>query len=103
MTLTEPLALIFPGQGSQVVGMGRDLVTASPAAQAVFSTADAALGFPLSKLCFTGPQATLDDTYNVQPAILTASIAVLHALREAAVARGVTLPTPAFCAGHSLG
>jgi [acyl-carrier-protein] S-malonyltransferase len=83
--------------------MGRDLVADSPAAQAVFATADATLGFPLSKLCFSGPQATLDDTYNVQPAILTTSIAVLRALGEAAEARGVTLPIPAFCAGHSLG
>jgi [acyl-carrier-protein] S-malonyltransferase len=91
------LALLFPGQGSQEVGMGRDVFEASPAARAAFEAADEALGFPLSKLCFDGPEDELRRTENQQPAILTTSIALLRALEErVAVA-------PAFVAGHSLG
>lgn len=93
------VAWLFPGQGTQSVGMGKALFDASPAARAVFERADAALGAPLTKLCFEGPEAELTLTANAQPAILTASIAALAALREA----WPELPSPAFAAGHSLG
>jgi [acyl-carrier-protein] S-malonyltransferase len=91
------LAFIFPGQGSQAVGMGRDLAERYPAARAVFEEADEALGFALSSLCFEGPAEELQLTENTQPAILTASVAALRA----AEAEG--LPAPSFVAGHSLG
>jgi [acyl-carrier-protein] S-malonyltransferase len=91
------LALLFPGQGSQSVGMGRDVFEASPAARAVFEAADAALDRPLSTLCFEGPEEALVPTEVQQPAILTVSIALLRALEE----RGPV--APAFVAGHSLG
>ena len=91
------LALLFPGQGSQAVGMGRDAAEVSPAARAVFQAADAALGYPLSKLCFEGPEEELVPTEVQQPAVLTASIALLRALEERGPLR------PAFFAGHSLG
>ena len=83
--------------------MGRALAEVSPAARAIFDAADATLGFSLSSLCFNGPQAELDSTINTQPALLTTSVAVLRALEEAADQRGLTLPQPMFCAGHSLG
>lgn len=92
-------AWLFPGQGTQTVGMGKALYDASPAARAVFDRADRALGFPLTRLCFEGPEADLTLTANTQPAILTTSLAALAALREALPA----LPDPAFAAGHSLG
>jgi [acyl-carrier-protein] S-malonyltransferase len=92
-------AWLFPGQGTQEVGMGKALVEASPAARDVFERADTALGFSISKLCFEGPIETLTLTENAQPAIVTASIAALAALREAVPALGL----PAFAAGHSLG
>ena len=91
------LALLFPGQGSQAVGMGRDAFEASPEARAVFEAADATLGFSLSSLCFEGPEEELVRTEIQQPAILTTSIALLRALE----ARGEV--APAFYAGHSLG
>ncbi len=87
---------LFPGQGSQFAGMGRDLAQAYPEAAAVFAAADAALGFPLSQLCFGGPEDELKLTANTQPAILTHSIAVARVL----AARGIR---PARVAGHSLG
>ena len=92
------LALLFPGQGSQQVGMGRDIAEASPAARAVFELADEVLDFSLSKLCFEGPAESLVPTEVQQPAILTTSIALYRALQE-------RLPgvRPAFVAGHSLG
>jgi [acyl-carrier-protein] S-malonyltransferase len=93
------LALLFPGQGSQEVGMGRDAFEASPAARAVFESADDALGFSLSKLIFEGPEDELVRTENQQPAVLTTSIALLRALEEAL---GGPL-APAYMAGHSLG
>lgn len=96
------VALVFPGQGSQYVGMGRELVEVSPAAKQVFSAADEALGVALSDLICNGPAAELEDTINAQPAILTASAATLAAVRERLAARGQTL-TPALVAGHSLG
>lgn len=91
------LAYIFPGQGSQAVGMGRDLAEHYPAARAAFAEADDALGFALSRLCFEGPADELQLTEHTQPAILTTSIAALRALESAG------LPAPDFVAGHSLG
>ncbi|MDQ1613533.1 MAG: [acyl-carrier-protein] S-malonyltransferase [Pyrinomonadaceae bacterium] len=91
------VAYIFPGQGSQFAGMGRELAEHSAAARAVFAEADDALGFSLSELCFEGPEAALQLTENTQPAILAASVAALRAME----AEG--LPSPAFVAGHSLG
>jgi [acyl-carrier-protein] S-malonyltransferase len=91
------LGVLFPGQGSQEVGMGRDVYEASPAARAVFEAADRVLGFGLSKLCFEGPDAELRRTENQQPAILATSVALLRALEER-----VAL-APACLAGHSLG
>jgi len=94
------VAYVFPGQGSQNVGMGLDLYNSYPSAKQVFDEADASLGFPLSRLCFEGPAEELVKTHNVQPAILAVSIACLKALQEAS--RGNFL-SPAFVAGHSLG
>ncbi|MDQ1558374.1 MAG: [acyl-carrier-protein] S-malonyltransferase [Pyrinomonadaceae bacterium] len=91
------VAYIFPGQGSQFAGMGRELAEHSAAAREVFAEADDALGFSLSELCFEGPEAALQLTENTQPAILAASVAALRAME----AEG--LPSPAFVAGHSLG
>jgi [acyl-carrier-protein] S-malonyltransferase len=91
------LALLFPGQGSQEVGMGRDAFEASPAARAVFETADQVLGLSLSRLCFEGPEEELLRTELQQPAILATSVALLRALEER-----VAL-TPGAVAGHSLG
>jgi [acyl-carrier-protein] S-malonyltransferase len=93
--MTKP-AFLFPGQGSQSVGMGRDLYDNHPAARAIFDEADAALGFPLSKLIFEGPEDQLKLTEHTQPAILTVSVAAARILAE----KGIT---PAFAAGHSLG
>ncbi|MBX6753976.1 ACP S-malonyltransferase [Thermorudis peleae] len=102
-TLTgKRLALIFPGQGSQHVGMGKRIQQLSAAARRVFAQADEVLGFSLSRLCFEGPEAELNDTINAQPAILTVSLAYLEALRERLRALGTTIQ-PALVAGHSLG
>src|SRR5579884_8780 len=98
----EKVAMVFPGQGSQFVGMGRALYDASAAARRVFDQADEILGFPLSKLCFEGPAEELEDTINAQPAILTVSVAMLEALKERAQSLGERL-TPTVVAGHSLG
>jgi [acyl-carrier-protein] S-malonyltransferase len=91
------LALLFPGQGSQEVGMGADAYAASPAARAVFDAADATLGFSLSTLCFEGPEEELVRTEIQQPAILTTSVALLRALEE----QGEVAAD--YLAGHSLG
>ena len=92
-----PIAFLFPGQGSQQVGMGKDLADNFPAARQVFEEADTALGFALSELCFNGPEEPLQLTENTQPAILTVSIAALRALETEG------FPKPDFVAGHSLG
>jgi [acyl-carrier-protein] S-malonyltransferase len=93
-------AYVFPGQGSQNIGMGLDLYNSYSSAKEVFDEADATLGFPLSLLCFEGPEEQLTKTNNVQPAILVASIACLKAAEEAS---HNDLPSPTFVAGHSLG
>jgi len=95
------VAFIFPGQGSQKAGMGRGLYHSFAAAREVFKTADEVLGFPLSRLCFEGPEAELNQTINAQPALVTASLATLVAIQE--VNAGSKLENPAFVAGHSLG
>ncbi len=99
----DRIAFVFPGQGSQSVGMGKALVESSAAAAAVMSEADAALGEPISALAFEGPAEQLDLTVNAQPALVATSIAFLAALRERWSAAGVPAPTPAFYAGHSMG
>jgi [acyl-carrier-protein] S-malonyltransferase len=91
------VALLFPGQGSQHVGMGHDLYHAEPASRAVFDQADQELGFALSSLCFVGPEDELKDTLNQQPALFATSIAAWRA----AESKGWT--SPSFVAGHSLG
>ncbi|MED4582004.1 ACP S-malonyltransferase [Brevibacillus choshinensis] len=92
------VAFVFPGQGSQFVGMGQALTEQSEAARLVFQQADEALGFSLSGLCFEGPEEELRLTANTQPAILTASVAVLSAFQEKQPGF-----QPDFVAGHSLG
>ncbi len=96
MVLEGPVAYLFPGQGAQRVGMGRDLLERFPAAAEVFGRADRAAGRGLSALCFHGPEERLTETVNAQPAIVTTSVACLRAVREA-------LPAPTALAGHSLG
>ncbi|MCX6006989.1 MAG: ACP S-malonyltransferase [Chloroflexi bacterium] len=100
MTEKSKTAYVFPGQGSQAVGMGLDIYSRFPSARAVFDEADKALGFSISKLCFEGPEEELTRTINVQPAVLTAGIAYLNAARSADPG---LLPPPSFVAGHSLG
>ena len=93
---TTKIAFIFPGQGSQVVGMGKDLAEKYPVARRTFEEADQALGYKLSQLCFEGPEEQLRLTEITQPAILTVSIAALRVLED-------RIPRPSFVAGHSLG
>lgn len=90
------VAFVFPGQGSQYVGMGRDLYETYPEARALFDEADGILGFPLSKLCFEGPMPELGDTINTQPALLTVSVALLRV-------PGLAQLSPVTVAGHSMG
>ena len=99
MVRNTKAAYVFPGQGSQAVGMGLSLYRDHPAAKSVFDEVDATLGFSLSRLCFEGPEDVLTQTINVQPAILTVSIACLKAAQETIEA----LPPPDMVAGHSLG
>ena len=94
--MTTPIAFLFPGQGSQAVGMGKELFDKYPVARQTFEEADDALGYKLSQLCFEGPESQLRLTEITQPAILTASIAAWRVLDE----KGIK---PAFVAGHSLG
>ena len=95
------VAYVFPGQGAQYAGMGRDIYDSYASARAVFEQADEALGFSLSQLCFNGPDEQLRQTVNAQPAIVSVSLALLAAIRDSENNRG--LPVPAFVAGHSLG
>src|ERR1700746_702189 len=92
----SPMAFLFPGQGSQSVGMGKDLYDHFTVARATFEEADEALGTKLSQLCFDGPEDQLQRTENTQPSILTVSVAAWRVLEE----KGFK---PAFVAGHSLG
>jgi [acyl-carrier-protein] S-malonyltransferase len=102
LAATERIAFVFPGQGSQYVGMGKSLYEASEAARQVFHQADRVLGFSLTKLMFEGPDSELEDTINAQPAILTLSVACLAALKEKWNELGNAMQ-PVFVAGHSLG
>src|ERR1700734_2230962 len=95
-TAAPKLAFIFPGQGSQAVGMGKDLAEKYPIARQTFEEADEALGYKLSQLCFEGPEEQLRLTEITQPAILAASIAALRALEG-------HIPRASYVAGHSLG
>lgn len=90
------LAFVFPGQGAQSVGMGRDFYDNSPAARAVFDAVDSATGFSVSDLCFNGPDEKLKETKNTQPALYAVSVAALAACKEAGL-------TPSAVAGHSIG
>jgi len=104
--MTTRVAFLFPGQGSQAVGMGADIFAASPAAKRVFEAVDEALGFPLSTLCFQGPEETLRKTINAQPAIVTVSLAYLAAFQEALSPTAFSWSSPLspdFTAGHSVG
>ena len=94
--MKEKIAFLFPGQGSQAVGMGKELAALYPVARQTFDEADSALGYKLSQLCFEGPEEKLRLTEITQPAILTMSVAAQRVLRE----KGVS---PRFVAGHSLG
>jgi [acyl-carrier-protein] S-malonyltransferase len=94
--MSRKIAFLLPGQGSQSVGMGRELADCFPVAAQTFAEADAALGFPISKLCFEGPEEELRLTENTQPAIMTVSVAAARVLAEHGIA-------PALAAGHSLG
>jgi [acyl-carrier-protein] S-malonyltransferase len=96
--MTHRIALVFPGQGSQVVGMGKEIAESFPIARKIFTQADQILGFPLSELSWNGPEFELNETINTQPALLVHSIAVLSVLQE-------HFPelTPVFVAGHSMG
>jgi [acyl-carrier-protein] S-malonyltransferase len=96
-TAARKIAFVFPGQGAQAVGMGKDLAERYPASAEVFRRADEALGFSLSRLCFEGPDEALRDTANAQPALLAAGIAACEAFRSSCDLR------PDALAGHSLG
>jgi [acyl-carrier-protein] S-malonyltransferase len=96
MSANSSIAFLFPGQGSQAVGMGKDLYDKFSVAKRIFEEADSALGYPISQLCFEGPEDKLKLTEITQPAILTVSIAAQRVLAE----KGIT---PQFVAGHSLG
>src|SRR3954449_2767951 len=94
--IDSAIGFLFPGQGSQSVGMGKELAALYPVAQQIFDEADEALGFKLSQLCFEGPEDQLKLTENTQPAILTVSVAAYRVIEDMGI-------TPAYVAGHSLG
>lgn len=96
-------AYIYPGQGSQSVGMGKALADASPAARAAWQEADEALGEPISRLAWEGPATELDQTVNAQPALLAASIAAQRALQDALGGATSAYGPPSYFAGHSMG
>ncbi len=100
MSDTKKVAYVFPGQGAQTVGMGKDLYDSFDSIKKLFKQADDAVGFPLSRICFEGPEEELRKTSNAQPALVAVSIACLKAAQEVA---GKNLTTPTFMAGHSLG
>ena len=100
MAESPKIAYVFPGQGSQNVGMGLDLYNNYSSARGVFDEADATLGCPLSRLCFEGPEEELTKTNNVQPAVLATSVACFRAAQQVS---NKNLPSPSFVAGHSLG
>lgn len=95
--MTKKIAFLFPGQGAQAVGMGKDVAESSNSAKSVYETADSVLGKSVSTLCFEGPEDSLKQTVNTQPCIVTTSIALLEALKE-----GLDI-VPDYVAGHSLG
>ncbi|GHO87728.1 ACP S-malonyltransferase [Dictyobacter formicarum] len=104
--MTTQVAFLFPGQGSQNVGMGADVFATSDAAKRVFNTFDETLGFSLSNLCFQGPEDTLRSTINAQPAIVAVSLAYLAAFQEALSPQNSSWTTPlapSYTAGHSVG
>ncbi len=100
MSEIKKVAYIFPGQGAQTVGMGKDLYDSFDSVKALFKQADDAVGFSLSKIFFEGPEDELKKTSNAQPALVAVSIACLMAAQEVS---GKNLPAPSFMAGHSLG
>jgi [acyl-carrier-protein] S-malonyltransferase len=97
---TKKVAYIFPGQGAQTVGMGKDLYDNFDSVKLLFKQADEAVGFPLTKIFFEGPEEELKKTSNAQPALVAVSIACLKAAQEVG---GKNLPAPSYTAGHSLG
>lgn len=109
--MSERIAFVFPGQGSQAVGMGADVYQVSPAARRVFEIADQAIGIGLSDICFAGPEESLRETVNTQPALVATSLALLAALQETAGAEDrdtkdpdLYMPLrPSYVAGHSVG
>src|ERR1700736_2208772 len=100
MTTLPSIAFLFPGQGSQSVGMGKELAEQYPAVRQTFDEADKALGYKLSQLCFEGPEEKLRTTEVTQPAILTASVAAWRVLQEKSPKPDLT---SGYVAGHSLG
>lgn len=101
MSETNKIAYVFPGQGSQKVGMGRDLYEKFDSAREIFQQSDKVLGFPLTRLCFEGPEEELRQTINAQPALVAMSYACYKAALS--LLSGSTIPSPSFYAGHSLG